>query len=372
MGGFIAIQLSHRIRMASQDDLGQLPGVGPATEDKLKDAGYETFQSIASASAGDLAQKADIGDSTASDIIQAAREEADIGGFETGNEVMDHRLEVGKISTLIPEIDQMMGGGIETQSVTEIYGGYGAGKSQLTHQMCVNVQLPRDVGGLQGRAIFIDTEDSFRPERIAGMACGLEDEAIEAVIERDDLDLTLSDIRNSEYNEDGSPVEGSPGFEFGQHFLARVDVADAFTTDHQMLLAEKALDIANEHAESDFPVRLLCVDSITSHFRAEYVGRGELAERQQKLNRHFHDIKKVANLHNAAVIIANQISANPDSFFGPGEQPIGGNILGHNSTFRLYVRNSKGNKRIVKLNDAPNLPDGEAVWRVEPEGLKPE
>jgi DNA repair protein RadA len=154
--------------------------------------------------------------------------------------------------------------------------------------------------------------------------------------------------------------------------LDNIHVAKAFNSNHQILLAEQAQEIASESQDDEFPIRLLCVDSLTAHFRAEYVGRGELAERQQKLNKHLHDLMRVGDLHNTAVVVTNQVAANPDSFFGDPTQPIGGNILGHTSTFRMYLRKSKGDKRIVRLVDAPNLPDGEAVMRVEEGGLMPE
>ncbi|MFB6308342.1 MAG: DNA repair and recombination protein RadA, partial [Haloarculaceae archaeon] len=151
--------------------------------------------------------------------------------------------------------------------------------------------------------------------------------------------------------------------------LDRIHVAKAFNSNHQILLAEKAQELASESQDDEFPVRLLCVDSLTAHFRAEYVGRGELAERQQKLNKHLHDLMRVGDLNNTAVVVTNQVASNPDSFFGDPTQPIGGNILGHTSTFRIYLRKSKGEKRIVRMVDAPNLADGEAVMRVEGDGL---
>jgi DNA repair protein RadA len=356
------------------DDLSVLPGVGPATEEKLHEGGYETFQALATANAGNLASKADIGDSTATDVIKAAREEADIGGFDTATEVNEQRKKINKISTIVPEIDEMLGGGIETQSISEVYGGFGSGKSQLTHQLCVNVQLPPEHGGAGGRAIFIDTEDSFRPERLAEMVRGLPADALEVAIEReDDLDITVSDVKDSDLQDEyGDRTEGTPAHELTERFNDRIHVANAFTSDHQLLLAERALDIANEHAGTEYPVKLLCVDSVMAHLRAEYVGRGELAPRQQKLNRHLHDLQKVANLHNAARVLANQVQSNPDSYFGDPTKPIGGNILGHTSTFRMYIRNSKGDKRLLKLVDAPNLPDGEAVLRITMDGVKPE
>jgi DNA repair protein RadA len=129
-------------------------------------------------------------------------------------------------------------------------------------------------------------------------------------------------------------------------------------------------EVIKERKDTEFPVRLLCVDSLTAHFRAEYVGRGELAERQQKLNTHMHDLLSVGEHNNTAVVVTNQVSANPDSFFGDPTQPIGGNIIGHTSTVRCYHRKSKKDKRIVKLVDAPDLPDGEAQMRVTDKGLE--
>jgi DNA repair protein RadA len=343
---------------ASSEDLEELPGVGPATADKLRENGYDSYQSIAVASPGELSNTADVGESNANGIIQAAREAADIGGFETGADVLERREQIGKLEWLIPEIDDMLGGGVETQSITEVYGEFGAGKSQVTHQLAVNVQLPTDTGGLHGRCVFIDSEDTFRPERIDEMVRGLPDEAIEAAMEDREIE--------------GSPDDEDAMTELVEAFLDKIHVAKAFNSNHQILLAEKAQEIAAEHEDDEYPVRLVCVDSLTAHFRAEYVGRGELADRQQKLNKHLHDIDRVGNLYNAATVVTNQVQSNPDAFFGDPTKPIGGNILGHKSTFRMYLKKSKGDKRIVKLVDAPNLPDGEAVMRVQNEGLKPE
>ena len=341
-----------------EDELEDLPGVGPATADKLVDNGFESYQSIAVASPGEMSNTADIGESSAADIINAARDAADVGGFETGAAVLERRQEIGKLSWQIDEVDDLLGGGIETQSITEVYGEFGSGKSQVTHQMAVNVQLPPEHGGLDGGCIFVDSEDTFRPERIDDMVRGLDDEILADEMERREIEGTPSDEEALE--------------ELVEAFLDQIHVAKAFNSNHQILLAEKAKELAGEHEETEWPIRIVCVDSLTAHFRAEYVGRGELAERQQKLNKHLHDLMRLGDLYNTAILVTNQVASNPDSYFGDPTQAIGGNILGHASTFRIYLRKSKGDKRIVRLVDAPNLADGEAVMRVQNEGLKPE
>ena len=341
-----------------EDELEDLPGVGPATSDKLVENGFESYQSIAVASPGELSNTADIGESSASDIINAARDAADVGGFETGATVLERRQEIGKLSWQIPEVDDLLGGGIETQSITEVYGEFGSGKSQVTHQMAVNVQLSTENGGLDGGCIFVDSEDTFRPERIDDMVRGLDDEILAAEMERREIE--------------GTPDDEEAMETLIAAFLDQIHVAKAFNSNHQILLAEKAKELASEHEESEWPIRIVCVDSLTAHFRAEYVGRGELADRQQKLNKHLHDLMRIGDLFNTAILVTNQVASNPDSYFGDPTQAIGGNILGHASTFRMYLRKSKGDKRIVRLVDAPNLADGEAVMRVQGPGLKPE
>ncbi len=315
----------------------ELPGIGPATAEKLRDAGFNSVEAIAVASPAELAGTAEIGESTASRIIMAARRSADVGGFETGDAILERRKEVGRLSMGCTEVDRMMGGGFETQAITEVYGEFGSGKTQIAHQLAVNAQLPVDKGGLNGSVILIDTENTFRPDRIAQMVKGL----------------------SNRYETEYEPEE----------FLKNIHVARAYNSNHQILLMESASELADSLRDTGKPVRLLIVDSLTAHFRAEYVGRGTLADRQQKLNKHLHNIMRFADLNNAMVFVTNQVMSKPDAFFGDPTKPIGGHILGHTSTFRIYLRKSKGDKRVAKLVDSPNLPDGEALFSVTPEGL---
>jgi len=304
-----------------------LPGVGEATAEKLREAGYNTVESLAVATVAELREAAEIGEVQAKKIIAAARKAAEIGAFLTADKVLERRKTVGWITTGSKQLDALLGGGVETRAVTEVFGEFGSGKSQLGHQLCVNVQLPPEQGGLNGRAVYIDTENTFRPERILSMAAGAE------------LD-----------------PEGA---------LRNILVARSYNTDQQLLIAEKAEELIEKER-----VRLMVIDSLTSHFRAEFVGRGTLADRQQKLARHLLVLHRIADLQDIAVFVTNQVQARPDLFFGDPTRPIGGHILGHSATTRIYLRKSKGGRRIARVVDSPNLPEGESIFMITENGIR--
>ena len=308
-------------------DLEDLPGIGPKTAEKLREAGFRTVESIAVASPKELFEIAEIGESSAAKIIEAAREAADVGGFITASELLEKRKFIGKITSGSKRLDELIAGGFESQAISEAFGEFGSGKSQIAHQLCVNVQLPIEKGGLDGGAIFIDTESTFRPERIIQMAKG--------------LGLAPTEV------------------------LSRIRVARAFNSDHQMLLTEKSVELIESEK-----IKLLVIDSLTSSFRSEYVGRGTLAERQQKLARHLRTLHNIASNQDVCVFVTNQVSAKPDAFFGDPTRPIGGHILGHSSTIRIYLRKGKGGQRIARLVDSPNLPEGEAIFFLTENGIE--
>ena len=304
-----------------------LPGVGPATAEKLREAGFEELLAIAVMSPMELAEQAELGEAVSSKIIQAAKKLANIGGFISGNALLERRKTVQKLTSGTSAMDELLGGGFETQSICEVFGEFGSGKTQIGHQLAVNTILPTSQGGLNGEVFYIDTEDTFRPERIAQMA-----EAV-GIDPQDALD--------------------------------RIHVARAYNSAHQMLLVDEIKRMAKS-----IDVKLVIVDSLTSHFRAEFVGRGMLASRQQKLNKHLKELKQLSDVQNALILVTNQVMSNPAALWGDPTKAIGGHIVGHASTFRLYLRKSKGGRRIARLIDSPNLPEGEAVFTVTAEGLK--
>ncbi|MCB9362397.1 DNA repair and recombination protein RadA [Candidatus Woesearchaeota archaeon] len=304
--------------------INDLPGVGAATAEKLRDAGFVNLMSIAVSSPGELVETVGVTEATARKMINGARQNMDMG-FETGADILERRATINKISTGCKSFDELMGGGFETGAITECFGEFGSGKTQVGHVLAVNCQ----VDDPDAIAVYIDTENTFRPERIIELSKG-------AGLDPD-------------------------------HTLRNIKVARAYNSDHQMLLAEKVEDLINQEA---LKVRVIIVDSLTAHFRAEFIGRGTLAERQQKLNKHMHMLLKLADTYNCTVYLTNQVMARPDVFFGDPTQAIGGHVVAHASTFRIYLRKGKKGTRVAKLIDAPNLPDGECSFVVEAGGLR--
>jgi len=303
-----------------------IPGVGEKIAEKLREIGYTDPMTIAVTSPNELAELAEIGEGQATKIINAVREMLEIG-YETADKILERRISLGKITTGSKNLDNLLGGGVETQAITEAYGAYGSGKTQIGFQLAVNTQLPKDKGGLDGNVLWIDSEQTFRPERIVQIAKGL------------GLDP--------------------------EKVLKNVFVARAYNSEHQMFLIEKAPETIEQKN-----IKLIVIDSLTSHFRADFVGRGELAGRQQKLNRHLHQLQRLADAFNLAVYVTNQVMARPDILFGDPTVPVGGHVLGHMATYRMYLRRGKEGMRISRLVDSPGMPEGEAIFKITETGIK--
>ncbi len=325
-------------KKSSKDDSGDpeekgvqlidLPGVGPGAVAKLEAAGIYDLMGLAVLTPAQLSETAGMSESVARKTIQASRKMMDLG-FSDGLAQEEKRKELFHITTGSKNVDNLLGGkGIQTKAITEAFGAFGSGKTQLALSLAVGVQLPIEQGGANGKAVYIDTEGTFRPERVRQFAEGI----------------------------------GANG----DKVLKNILVARAFNSDHQMLL----LDRVAEMIKDGEPIRLMIIDSLTAHFRAEYAGRGQLADRQQRLNRYLHNLMKIAEQNNLAVYVTNQVMSDPAQMFGDPTKAIGGNIVGHASTYRMYLRRGKKDSRVCKLIDSPDLPDNETVFMIETGGLR--
>jgi DNA repair protein RadA len=322
------LKMAEKKEKTKEPELTDLPGIGPAVAAKLESAGVFDMMSLAVMSPATLGDAAGVSSAVARKAIQAAREMLDLG-FVDGGEFAKRRENISYITTGSTNLNNLLGGkGVESKAITEAFGAYGSGKTQLGLTLAVNVQLPTESGGSNGKAVFIDTEGTFRPSRITQIAEGM-----------------------------GANPE---------KVLKNILVARAFNSDHQILLLEKV----TEMIKAGEPIKLLIVDSLTAHFRAEFAGRGQLADRQQKLNRYMHDLMKLAETHNLAVYVTNQVMANPAQMFGDPTTAIGGNIVGHASTYRMYLRRGKQGSRVAKLIDSPNLPENECIFFVVDKGVQ--
>ncbi|KAM0686910.1 Meiotic recombination protein dmc1 [Conglomerata obtusa] len=238
---------------------------------------------------------------------------------------------VSKISTGSTDFDSLLGGGIQTMSITEVFGEFRTGKTQLCLTMCITVQLSEDLGGCGGKAAFIDTEGTFRPERLKEIA------------HRFKIDPEKA--------------------------LENVIFARAYNSEHQN---ELLISLSAKFSEEPGRFKILIVDSIISLFRTDFSGRGELGERQQKLNQFLAKLMRIAEEFNIAVLITNQMMADPGAsltFVADPKKPIGGHVLAHASTTRLYLRKGRGETRVAKVYDSPDVPEAEAIYAITNGGI---
>ncbi|KND00769.1 DNA repair protein RAD51 [Spizellomyces punctatus DAOM BR117] len=303
-------------------------GISSGDVAKLASAGYHTVEAIAYTPKKQLLAIKGISEAKADKILTEAAKLVPMG-FTTATEFYQRRNEIITLQTGSKELDKLLGGGIETGAITEIFGEFRTGKTQLCHTLAVICQLPIDMGGGEGKCLYIDTEGTFRPERLL------------AVAERFGLN--------------------------GDEVLDNVAYARAYHTDHQKQLLVQA---AAMMAETRYC--LLVVDSATALYRTDYSGRGELSARQMHLAQFLRTLMRMADEFGVAVVITNQVVAQVDGaamFNADPKKPIGGNIMAHASTTRLYLRKGRGENRICKIYDSPNLPEAEAMFSIGENGI---
>jgi len=295
---------------------------------KLKEHSFYTVESVAYTPKKQLLTIKGISEAKVQKLQEAAYKlMAGQMSFMTATEYYKKREDVVKITTGASKLDELLGGGIETGSITEIFGEFRTGKTQICHMLCVTCQFPIASGGAEGCALYIDTEGTFRPKRVAQMA--------------------------ERYGMDSNDL------------LDNISFARAYSSDHQMkLLQEAAQMMTSSH------YALVVVDSATALFRSEYVGRGELAVRQQTLGTFLRRLLQLCDIFGVAVVITNQVVSSPDAMsFGPSTKPIGGNIVAHASTTRISLRKGSKSVRIAKIFDSPNLPEEECRFQISSDGI---
>jgi DNA repair protein RadA len=310
----------------TNDDLASLDGVGPAMTSKLRSAGLTTVEAIAVTPPREIAKKTGIGFNTVLNIVVAARKSACVD-FITAEELWKKRQNMLKCSTGSKNLDELLGGGIETQAMTEFIGEYGVGKTQICLMLCVMAQLPLEKGGLDGNVVYLDTEGTFMPERVFEIANAL------------GLD---------------------PHETLGNIFLAR-----AYNSSHQCLLTDNLFKFCPEN-----DIKLVVVDSMIGHFRGEYIGRENLSERQQTLNSQLHKLLRLTEAFNLPVIVTNQVQANPAQFFGDPNKPAGGHVMAHACTHRVYLRRGSKGTRLAKVIDSPYLPENSTRFKITEKGIE--
>lgn len=321
-----------------EQSLEDIEGIGPTTAKSLREKGMN-FRLLETTPVKELEDRFGITQNSAVKY-QNAIAEAKGGYFKSALEVLE-KHKISNTFTLGAEsldnlffIPELSKGGIREGESYEFFGSFRSGKSQLCHQLCVTVQLPTELGGLGKKAIYIDTEGTFSPTRIIQMATRLKNET--------GWDKPVNDILND------------------------ILYARAKNTDMQQGISIKLLEMLGEKGEE---YGLVVVDSVTAHFRAEYAGRGTLADRQQTLNHHLSILHRIADTYNLAIVVTNQVQANPAQFFGDPTTAVGGNIMAHWANTRCYLRKSKGEKRVIRIFDSPVLGENEAVFEITPQGV---
>ena len=302
-----------------------IKGVGKTAAEKIWDAQYFSLMDVAASSLGDFMERTNMTKSSAEKVIAGARALVDIGKATLASDMLKDE-DPNRLSTGCKMVNELIGGGYPPKLITEIFGENGTGKSQCCFTATVMATLPKTEGGLDGHVIYIDTEGTFSAHRIKEIA-------------------------------------ESRGYDW-QEVLNKIHVLRPMTTSHQILMMDEARKISAE-----YPVRLIVCDSLMGHFRAEYIGRGQLCSRQQLISKHLAEIKSFAITNNAVAIITSQVSANPAQLFGDPNQAVGGNVVGHAVAYRIKIRKGKNGARVFRLVKAPDLPESEAVGVLTASGL---
>ena len=309
------------------EDLQYLKSMTPKTLKLLLEEGITSLKRLANCPVDEIAKIEGISDNKARAIIYEAREKLGMCEFIPVDQIDEH---YEWFTTGSEAVDRLMAGGISTGRITELFGGFKSGKTNTVNTLCVTAQLPKAERGLDGDVIYIDTEGTFSKGKIARIA------------RRFGID----------------PAKA----------LARIHLAKVFSADHQLQMIEQCERLMGRH-----PVRLIVVDSLMALLRNEYVGIGALAPRQAKLNRIIHLLSQLAEAHNLAVVLTNQVVTKMAGQVAY-EDAVGGNIVSHGCHFRYRLR-AKGAsynetlERYITVVDSVDLAPGTATFCITEAGI---
>ncbi len=307
----------------------KLRGIKRRVLKKLREAGIHYVDFLIEMSVEDIINATELSKEDVNTVVNKAFKKIGFG-FKSAYDNLLERKALRKLTTGSKDLDKLLGGGIETRAITEFFGEYSTGKTQIAHQLCVNVQLPYEEGGLEGNALYFDTEGKFRPERIIQMARA----------KFLDINRALSKI-----------------------------IYRRFTTSKKQMLVVKKLEFIKETIKEK-NIKLIVVDSIIHKFRSEYAGKKKLVDRQQKIKSFVNALMNLAEGNKElAVVITNQVTCDPDVIYGDPIQATGGNVVAHSSTYRVYLKKGKGVQRLAKLVSAPHLPENEAIFCITEDGI---
>jgi DNA repair protein RadA len=304
---------------------GILKGVASTTVNKLLKAGYTTIKAVAMTPAREIADLAGMGSDTAVKVCRLARMHVD-PGFVPALEVLEMRQHMVKCTTGSAELDRILGGGVETGAITELIGEFGSGKTQICFTLAVTAQQPVEEGGYAGNVCAIDTEGTFMPERI----------------------MQIAEERGLDYTK----------------VLEGILIARAYNSEHQIILINSLPELVEKSG-----IKLIIMDSMIGHFRGEYIGRGTLAERQQKLGSCLSKLLRVAEAFNVAVVLTNQVLSTPDTMYGDPNKPTGGHVMAHACTHRVFLRKGRKNTRLARVIDSPSLPEEKIRFAITAAGI---
>ena len=310
-------------------DVTQLEGVGAATEKKLTAFGVTSLIDFCVRGSKEISEITGVAKGKTDQWVfqsQKILEENNMIRKTDMNtiELMDYQDALPRLKTNCKEVDNLIGGGVIPECTYEVYGAFGSGKTQFCNTL--TTEAIKD----EKNVVWIDCEDTFRPRRIVEilMAKGYVEDKEEA-----------------------------------KEYLNRITYF--YTPNTEQLMG--TINALSKTLQEKKP-RIVILDGSIGQFREEYLGRGTLSERQNQIARLMTHLKNISFYFKCTVVFTNQVQSDPAIMFGDPIKPIGGNIVGHASTYRIYFKKS-GKKRIARMVDSPEHPQTDAEFALNAKGI---